>query len=182
MENKKSIENYFYENKIDLEKVIEENTSYLIKTIQNISNNILTQEDIEEIILDTFFALWKKENELELNRPILPYLVGIAKNITKKKLRKLKIELDIEEYDNVLFNDKQLLEIIETREKNEILYETINKMQKTDIQIFLLYYHNNKGTKEIAEHMKMKDFNVRSRLHRIRKKLQKEMEGKGYGK
>ena len=140
--------------------------------------------------------MWKKENELELNRPILPYLVGIAKNITKKKLRKLKIELDIEEYDNVLFNDKQLLEIIETREKNEVLYwqkdiliwsfwvlyETINKMQKTDIQIFLLYYHNNKGTKEIAEHMKMKDFNVRSRLHRIRKKLQKEMEGKGYGK
>lgn len=181
MYNKKKIKEYIKNNSIDLEKVVNENTSYMVKVIENASNKLLSQEDVEEIVLDTFFALWCNKEQLEYDRLLLPYLVGIAKNICRKKFEKIEFKFDIENYENILFDQCSLNEIIEFREKNKILNDKINKLSLKDKQIFELYYYNNKPTKEIANIMKTKDLNIRSRLHRIKKKLQKELEVNGYG-
>lgn len=180
MNYKNKIKDYMKRNNIDLEKIVNENTCYIAKVIQNASNNLLSQEDIEEIILDTFFALWCNRDKLECDRLLLPYLVGTAKNICNKKYRKIEFKFNIENYENILFDDCSLDEIIEFREKNKIIYEKLNEFNLKDKQIFELYYYYNKPTKEIATIMKTKDLNIRSRLHRIKKKIKKELEVKGY--
>ena len=57
MEQKK-LEDYILDGNIDLDRIIDEYTPYIKKIIQNMVNDNLTEEDKEEIILDTFFVLW----------------------------------------------------------------------------------------------------------------------------
>lgn len=62
MKKKKKVEQYLKNNKLDLEIVIviDEYSGYVYKIIENMAMQYLSKEDIEEIISDTFFILWKK--------------------------------------------------------------------------------------------------------------------------
>lgn len=60
MKKKKKVEQYLKKNKLDLEIVIDEYSGYVYKIIENMAMQYLSKEDIEEIISDTFFILWKK--------------------------------------------------------------------------------------------------------------------------
>ena len=86
----------------------------------------------------------------------------------------------MEQEDNVSLDN--LEEILEEREKNKILYSIVEKLSKEDKNIFLLFYYYGKKSKEIAKITGISDFTIRNRLHRIRKKMSKKLEEKGYGK
>lgn len=60
MSNK--IQEYVKDNKLDLDKIVDDFKPYIRQIIINMSDEILSQEDIEEIMLDTFFVLWKNYN------------------------------------------------------------------------------------------------------------------------
>ena len=51
----------------------------------------------------------------------------------------------------------------------------MEKMKEQDKDIFNLYYYGNRKINEISKILKITEFNVKSRLHRIRKKLKKEL-------
>lgn len=57
MKEKKELKNYIINKRIDLDRIVDDYTPYIRKIIQNMVGNNLTEEDKEEIILDTFFAL-----------------------------------------------------------------------------------------------------------------------------
>ena len=56
----------------------------------------------------------------------------------------------------------------------------MEKMKEQDKDIFNLYYYGNRKINEISKILKITEFNVKSRLHRIRKKLKKELLKGGY--
>ena len=175
---KKLIKKYFENNTLNIEKIVNEYTGYLYKTIENISNFVLSKEDIEEIIYDTFFAMWSNKEKLILDNSITAYLVAIAKNLTTHKYRKIKFEFNIEECESEssLISYDDIINVLETKEKDKKLYEEINNLNTLDKNIFELFYYYNKKTKEIATLTNKPDFYIRSRLHRIRKKLNKRLE------
>jgi len=45
-----------------------------------------------------------------------------------------------------------------------------------DKMIFRLFYYGNKKSKEIAKELNMNEITVRSRLHRIKKQIKKDLE------
>lgn len=53
-------------------------------------------------------------------------------------------------------------------------------MKEEDIEIFNLYYYSSMKIKEIARVLNIPEFKVKSRLHRVRKKIKKELEKGGY--
>ena len=53
-------------------------------------------------------------------------------------------------------------------------------MKDEDITVFNLYYYSSMKLKQIAEKMNVSEFNIKSRLYRVRKKLKKELEKGGY--
>ena len=65
---------YFSNNKLNLEMIINDYYNY-IKTIINNSTNI-SEEDSEEIISDVFYIIWKNCDKIEKNSrdSILPTL------------------------------------------------------------------------------------------------------------
>lgn len=70
-----------------LDLIIEKYSSYIFTVAKNFSQNMLSEEDIQEIVCDVFISLWKNKDKIISEKPIVPYLSVIAKNCVKNKFR-----------------------------------------------------------------------------------------------
>lgn len=180
MKQYKVLEDYIKDGKLDIETVIRDYSGYVYTSIINMPNTALSSEDIEEVISDVFFILWKNKDKLKKNDKLNFYLVGIAKNLLKEKYRKRKDNLDINDYENYLSSNKTLDEIYEEDSYMRAIQERLNLLNDNDRKIFRMFYYGNKKTKEIAKELKMNEITVRSRLHRIKKQIKKDLNLGGY--
>lgn len=178
MKELKQLEDYYINNEIDIDKIIEDFAPYITTIINNGTNDSLSFEDKEEIFSDTFFILWKNRMRLNINTSLNSYLAGITRNLIKEKYRKLKIEYDIKDYENdalycvnMYENDREIIYDIEQK---------IKRFKKIDIDIINLFYYSSMSIKDIAKKLKISELNVKTRLHRIRKKIKKEMNNGGF--
>lgn len=176
MKKSKQLENYYSNREIDIDQIIEDFTPYITKIINNGTNDAISFEDKEEIFSDTFFILWKNRNRLNINVSLNSYLAGITRNLIKEKYRKLKVVYNISDFENqtsdsinMYENDRELILDIEQK---------INGLKKIDIEIVNLFYYSSISIKDIARKLNISEINVKTRLCRIRKKIQKEF-GKG---
>lgn len=179
MKEKKELENYIINENIDLDRIVDDYTPYLRKIIQNMVGNNLTEEDKEEIILDTFFVLWKRYKE---NYHIISldfYMAGITRNLVKEKLKSKKYNIDIEQCENLIEYSNLDIYSQEREEINE-LYNKINDLKEVDIKIINMFYYSAKSIKDIAKELKTSEVNVKTRLHRIRKKIKQELKKGGF--
>lgn len=142
--------------------------------------NNLSNEDIEEIMSDSFFILWKNRNVFDRNKNLSPYLAGIVRNLVRLKYRKLNFHYDIQDYENNIIDFRPMDLVYEEREKIEIIENALSKMKEKDVRIFHLYYYSAMKISDIAKKFEVSEFNIKSRLYRIRKKLKKELEKGGY--
>lgn len=180
MKKRKEIKQYKNENDLNLEKIIAEYSGYIYKIIQNISIKNLSKEDIEEIISDTFFILWKNQEKLDETKELSSYIAGVVRNLIREKTRIIKLNNDISDYENILPDSKNIDMLYQTREKISIIEKTVKQMKEKDIQIFNLYYNSSMKISEIAKFLNISSFNVKTKLYRIRKKIKKELEEGGY--
>lgn len=167
-------------NELNLEKIINEYHNYVQKIIENMTGPYLAKEDKEEILSDTFFILWKNKEKIEENRPLKPYIAGIIRNLVKEKRKVISFHCDIQDYENSIPDIKSMDMLYEQREKTKLIQETVKGMKEQDIDIFKLYYYASKKIKEIAEILDISEFNVKTRLYRIRKRIKQDLEKGGY--
>ena len=172
----KRIEDYIKNDEIDLEKIIDDFTPYLRTVINNMVLENLSKEDKEEIIADTFFVLWKKsqikyENEYMI---IDAYLAGIARNLTKEKLRKRQITVDIQNFENELGVTEEMFFSADRDEIRQI-EKCLKELKKLDIEIFKMFYYSDISIKDIAKKLEISEFNVKTRLYRTRKKIRRQI-------
>ena len=178
MKNRSEIKKYKNNNELDLEKIIEDYTSYVYKIIRNMA--ILSEEDTEEIVSDTFFILWKNKEKLDEEKKLSSYIAGIARNLVKEKARVININIDISDYENIIQDCAKIDMICEQREKISIIEKTVKSMKEYDIFIFNLFYYSAMKINEIANILNVSEFNIKSRLYRIRKKIKIELKKGGY--
>lgn len=175
----RKIDNYFIDDILQIENLMNDYTNYILTIIRNFSIN-LSEEDTEEIILDVFLALWNNQSKLNRDCNMSAYIAGITKNLIKKKYKKVKYIEDIADYEEKLVSlDNIELDFTEN-EKNKAILDEINKMDSDDKDIFIAYYYDEKKVKEIAIMYNFSEAKVKSRLFRIRKKLKKLLKERGY--
>lgn len=177
MKELKKLEDYYKNNEIDIDQIIEDFTPYITTIINNRTDNKISFEDKEEIFSDTFFIVWKNRNRININVSLNSYLAGITKNLIKEKYRKFKIVYDISDFENdksysvnMYENDRELIFDIEQK---------IKELKDIDIQIVNLFYYSSMSIKDIAKKLNISEINVKTRLHRIRKKIKKELNNGG---
>ena len=180
MKKGKKIQKYINNHEIELEKIIKEYSGYVYKIIRNMASLYLSDEDVEEIISDTFFILWKNKEKLDEEKILSSYIAGIVKNLVREKTRVINIHADILDYENILQDGQKMDMICEERERIYIIEKVLKSMKEEDRMIFHLYYYSSMKIKDIAEKLKVTEFNVKSRLYRMRKKIKKELEKGGY--
>lgn len=179
MNDKKEIDSYIKNNKIDLDCLVDDYTPYLRTVIQNMVNNNLSEEDKEEIILDTFFVLWKRYEENYSIKSLSSYMSGIARNLVREKLKALKYTIDIDQCDNLIEFSKLDIYSEEREEISEIL-DKIKGLKEQDIKIINMFYYEELSIKDIAKELNISDVNVKTKLHRIRKKIKQELKRGGF--
>ena len=177
---KKKIQDYYKNNELDLKIIIDEFNRYVRTIIENMPTQLLSKEDIEEIISDTFLILWKNQDKLDKSKEMSPYIAGITRNLVKEKIRKLHIHTDIADHENQVQDSFKIDMFCEQREKIEIINKTLESMKKVDIEIFELYYYSSMKYNEIAKILNISVFSIKSKLFRIRKKIKKELLKRGY--
>ena len=176
----KNIDQYIKNDEINIEQVINEYSGYIYVIVRNMAKELVSNEDIEEIIADVFVTFWNNKNKLDKSKSIKNYLIGITKNLIKLKYRKIQFNFNIEDYENSLTNGLSIEENYEISESSNIVEKALKNMKKEDKEIFMLYYYNSKKIKEISKDLDISESKVKTKLHRIRKKLQKELEKGGY--
>jgi len=174
LNNCKEIKHYIKNNELDLEKVINEYSSYTATIIDNMARNSLKDEDKEEIVSEVFFILWKNKNKLNINKYLSSYIAGITRNVVKEYLRKVKINFDISDYENSLYNYDKIDLLDDNVEEISKIEKKLKNMKKIDKTIFLDFYYSFKSIKDIAKEQKISEFSVKQRLYRIRNKIRKE--------
>ena len=180
MSNKK-IREYIFDGKLDITNIIKDFAGYVFVIIKNSKYNF-NDEDIEEIASDVFLILWQNRNKLDINKEIKPYIAGITKNLIMKKQRTITNQnLDIDIIERTIHDNIDVYYMAEENEKTSIIMEELKKMKDEDKKIFMSYYYLSKKIKDISKELNISDIKVKSRLSRIRKKLKKELEKRGYG-
>lgn len=174
------IKMYIENGQLDIKKIVEDYSGYVYTVVKNSVKGNLIQEDIEEIIADIFFVLWSNQEKLKIDKPLNAYLVGISRNLIKEKYRKNKNTVSLEEQEIQLTDNRDISILCEQNEKMYFIEKTLNSMKKIDMQIFKRYYYASQRVKEIAKELNISEMQVKTRLHRIRNKIKKEMKKGGY--
>lgn len=165
-------------NQLNIEEIIEVYHAYIDKILKNSMTN---QEDREEILSDVFMILWKNQNRIDKTMKIKPYLVGITKNLVRKKYRiQIKNHENIEDYEEKIGDFVDVENLIEGNEKSKIVQQVIEKMKPQDQQIFQMFYYQAKKIKEISQELKISEIKVKVTLHRLRKLAKKKLKERGY--
>ena len=178
---KEILKDYLLNDKVDIDKLLDNFYRYVYIIVKNGVSICLTDEDIEEIVSDVFIALWKNSKMLSNTIDIKAYLSGIAKNIIKNKYRKNEINFSISEYEEKIIDNSNLEKQAEENEQNTIIKNTLKNLKNEEYKAFIMFYYEAKSTKEIAKDLNCTVGKVKVILHRVRKKIRKNLEDGGYG-
>lgn len=178
LNNNEIIADFEEENNLNIEKVIEKYNNYIYTILKNAIPN---EDDIEEILSDVFTVLWKNYLRLDKNINIRAYLIGVAKNLIKKKYRSyIRDTESIDDIENTTNADIDIEELIEENEKGKIISILIDNMKEEEKQIFTMFYYKGNKVKEIAKLLNITETKVKVTLHRLRKQVKKNFKERGY--
>lgn len=176
----KKIYTYIDNNKLKIENLINDYKNYIYTIIRNFNTN-LSEEDIEEIVLDVFLTIWKNQYKLDVNKNISSYIGGITKNLIKYKCRQNKMALNINDYEEQLIDFSNIEIFLIQDEKKKIIISELEKFKLEERDIFISYYYDDNSIKEISNKLNISQSKVKVTLFRIRKKIGKALNERGYG-
>ncbi len=162
-----------------LGEIIERYTPYLFAIASNILAHVMTREDAEEIVSDSFTALWRHRTEV-LPGKLRPWLAAVARNKARDALRSVKAEepldddlLEIAACDDT---ERELL----LAEFSEITRQAVDSLGEPEREIFRRHYYLYQKTDEIAAALDMNSATVRTKLKRGRERLKDYFTERGY--
>lgn len=148
-----------------------------------LKNSISNELEIEEILSDVFMIFWKKYKLLDKNIEVKPYLIGIVRNLIKKKYSEYSNNINfqsIDIYENVIIDNFNIEELAENQEKSKIISNSLANIKEIDRKVFIMFYYNEKKIKDISRILKISEAKVKVILHRTRKFIKKNLKERGY--
>lgn len=172
-----------FERSEDTLKILKEKYE---KSCMNIAMKLVSYEDAEECVNDTFFAVW---NQIPPNRPdpLCAYIFRITKNLALKKYhsntakkRNSYYNLVIDELEMCIPNKVNVESEIMAKELEKYINNYIEHLSEIEQVIFVKRYYFLKDISEIANDTGKSKNYITVHLHRIRTKLKKYLSKKGW--
>ena len=178
MKKENTIESYIVDNELDMPRVFDEYYHYVSKIIKN--KHTIKIEDEEEMIADVFLILWKNKDRLDRKAVFSPYIAGITKRLIYRKYRELSKMIKFSQYENEMISHFNVDEIVEQKEMNDCITKNLKALGDTEYEIFKKFYYEGKKVKQIAKEMNLSNSNVKTKLHRTRKKIKEILKVGGF--
>lgn len=156
--------------------------SYVSYIVTNIIGKVFPREDIEEVMMDVFLAIWNHADSIDIkvSSSLKPYIGAVARNKAKNKLRTLsKYNSTVLLEDEKAIDTKDFTKDILNNELRGILLETLNMLNKDERICFINYYYYQKPIRLISEETGINESTIKSKLSRGRGKLKELLERKG---
>lgn len=152
-----------------IEQAIEIYTPYLGTVLYNMIGTQLPIEDVEEIVSDTFLALWKNAQYIDPEKGTLrSYIAAVARNLALKRLNKRQEYIPLEE-----INQADGTNAAEAFLTSADLWQAVMQLGEPDNEIFVRYYKYGQSQKDISKILGMNLSTVKTRLSRGKEKLRK---------
>lgn len=152
-----------------IEDAVEVYTPYLSTVLYNMCGRRLVKEDAEEVISDTFVALWKNAERVDEEKGTLrSYIAATARNFALKKLSKTKNFADIAEIEVAAEGD-----FASDAAQNDELWNAVMSLGEPDNEIFVRYYKFGEKLNDIATATGVNLSTVKTKLSRGKTKLKK---------
>lgn len=178
MKKENTIESYIVDNELDMPRVFDEYYHYVSKIIKN--KHTIKIEDEEEMIADVFLILWKNKDRLDRKAVFSPYIAGITKRLIYRKYRELSKMIKFSQYENEMISHFNVDEIVEQKEMNDCITKNLKALGDTEYEIFKKFYYEGKKVKQIAQEMNLSSSNIKTKLHRTRKKIKEILKVGGF--
>ena len=165
----------------EFESIYEETYNQISKYIVCHCSNL---EDVNDMIQETYVELYRILLKGKIIENIESYLVGIAKNKIRKhygllyKLKEISLSSDKKEENDLLNqipNDVDIEKIMLEKADIEVIWNYLKKKNPDIQRIFYLYYNLDFTIKEISEELNLKESDVKNKLYRTLKELQKNL-------
>ena len=159
------------------EMIMTKYSGYVWAVVRNHSHDMLTAEDIEELTIDTFTALWLKRESIADDRPLMPYLAVTARNKTLNRLRSVRFTEDI---DELMIPTSGFESEVEQQAVICDILKAADSLGQRQHDIFVRYYIYGETLDTIADNMRLSPANARTTLFRAREAVKKIMTERGY--
>ncbi|MFD2555082.1 RNA polymerase sigma factor [Sphingobacterium tabacisoli] len=142
--------------------------AYHYRLIGHLIRLLKSTDLAQEVVQDTFVALWDSRSKLQVENSILPYLYRVASNKAFNLFRKAAHDQKYRAYLYPILEEGY--EQIETRlfhkEQREILQNIIYKMPERQRQIFIRCKLDGKTYEEVATELQLSIHTVHTQIKR----------------
>ena len=160
-----------------LNELIDIYTGYLKAIVRNIIGSALQEQDVEEIVADSFVALWYSRSKIE-NGKLKSYIASIARNKAKSRLRDMHITEPLDD-DYIAAECSEPENLTLRNELQEITRDVVESLPEPDCEIFKRHYFLYQKTEDISKAMGINSATVRTKLKRGRDKLKIRLAERG---
>lgn len=139
------------------------------------------QQHVEDIVQETFLQVYIKINKLSDPTLFEGWLYKITVNLCFQMLRKQKkikassLDEYIDSGIDLNISDCTPEDIVIAKDAKVKMLQSIYSLPTDYTVVIILYYYNNFSVKEIADIIKESESNVKTRLFRARKMLEKSL-------
>lgn len=168
-----------------MSNIIDQYSSLVYSIVYNKLHNYCSLEDIEEAVSDVFVTIYKQRESIDLSKGSLgAYISRIARNkaidIFRKNYKPNEISIDSDDFVIELEDVYSLENSVEMEYLGNKLVKAIKDLGEPDCTIVYRRYYLSQSSKEISKSMNIPYDNVRQRLSRALKKLEKALKGDSY--
>ncbi|MCO5253793.1 MAG: RNA polymerase sigma-70 factor [Bacteroidia bacterium] len=137
-----------------------------------------SDDDAQEIVNDTFVAIWEKRDVLTLDLQLKPYLYKAVRNKSLNFLQKRKLEIqEVESIENLSHKAySNPFEILYTKETEKLVLELIEKLPPRCKQVFVLSRKEGFSYKDISDIMDISPKTVENQISIAIKQIKEGIE------
>ena len=167
----------------DIDQLVEQYSDSVYRYCKGIA---YTPEDAEDLYQQTFLKAFELHKRISLEKNPKAYLLSVATNIWKNHksmyARRERIAPTVSsEMEGIqiedIRSDQDVLEQVVKEEQLELLRKCVDNLPEKQRQVITLFYAGELSLEEISKVLKIPKGTVKSRLHKAKEELRKEMEG-----
>lgn len=134
----------------------------------------ITSADVEDVLQEILISIHKARHTFDGERPILPWLIAIARFRIADYLRKHYAQMrhkiaDVEELENIL------ADVTDETSNNESIDEMLEDVAPQNKEILTMMHVQGYTAKEVAERIGMNESAVKVAAHRAIKKIRTKL-------
>ena len=131
---------------------------------------------VEDVLVETYAAVWKGAKSFKGNAKVSTWIIGIARNLAMNELRKTRIHEDIDDHSG-LSNGSQ--PDPESLDRRELLEMAMNKLSSNHREILDLVFFHEMNYPEVSSLLKIPVSTVKTRVFYAKDALKKGLQQMG---